>query len=261
MVDAGVAVQLGFRTGDKGTHSSRTIMLEELTALLEQVGRQASRADYLAAVVHDNALHKQTAATRKLTAQRLVELYALDPAVPLFRVLRRFWKDDTSGRPLLALLCALARDPLLRATVQPVLTLRVGEELSRQTMTDAIRTVVKGRLNDATLDKVVRNASSSWQQSGHLTGRTRKFRQSIRPTPLATAYALMLGYLQGLRAGRVFETAWARVLDTSVAELKHLAAESKRLGALDLKAAGDVIDISFGTVLTAQEIKDSHVTH
>lgn len=251
----------GFRSGDKGTHTSRTIMLDELSILLDSLAPDAGRADYLAAIIENNALDKQTAATRILTAQRLTELYALESSVPIFRVLRRFWQDDAAGRPLLALLCALARDPLLRATAEPVLSMSAGEELSRQKITDAIRSAVGGRLNDATLDKVVRNVSSSWTQSGHLQGRVRKFRQTIRPTPLATAYALMLGYLEGRRGGRLFETMWTRVMDASPAELRNVAAEAKRLSGLDLKSAGDVIEIGFTTVLTPQEIKDSRVTH
>jgi hypothetical protein len=236
-------------------------MLEELSTLLESQAADAGRADYLAAIIENNALGKQTVATRKLTAQRLTELYTLESNAPLFRVLRRFWHDDAAGRPLLALLCALARDPLLRATAEPVLAMFAGEELSRQKMTDAIRAAVGGRLNDATLDKVVRNASSSWAQSGHLEGRVRKFRRLVRPTPLSTAYALMLGYLQGLRGGRLFETTWTRVLDASPAELRNVAAEAKRLNGLDLKSAGDVIEVGFTTVLTPQEIKDSRVAH
>jgi hypothetical protein len=261
MIKGSLPEEFGFRSGDRGTHTSRTIMLEELSILLDTVAPSAARTDYLAAIIEKNALDKQTAATRKLTAQRLTELYTLESSIPLFRVLRRFWQDDTAGRPLLALLCALARDPLLRATAEPVLALRVSEELSRQKITDAIRSAVGARLNDATLDKVVRNASSSWTQCGHLQGRTRKFRQLVHPTPLSTAYALMLGYLEGLRGGRLFETNWTRVLDASPAELRAVAAEAKRLGGLDLKVAGDVVEIGFSTVLIPQEIKDSRVTH
>ncbi len=236
-------------------------MLDELSMLLESHSQVVGRPDYLAAIIENNVLGKQTAATRKLTAQRLTELYALDSSVTLFRVMRRFWQDDEAGRPLLAVLCSLARDPLLRATAEPVLALSVGEELSRQRITDAIRTAVGDRLNDATLDKVVRNVSSSWTQSGHLQGRQRKFRQLVRATPLSTAYALLLGYLEGLRGGRLFETNWTRVLDAPPAELRSVAAEAKRLGGLDLKSASDVIDVGFTTVLTAQEIKDSRGTH
>lgn len=236
-------------------------MLEELSLLLDSFPLVAGRSDYLSAIIEKNALDKQTGANRKITAQHLTELYALEPMVPLFRVLRRFWQDDAQGRPVLALLCSLARDPLLRATAEPILAMTSGEELSRQKITDAIRTAVGTRLNDATLDKVVRNVSSSWTQSGHLRGRARKFRQLVRPTPLATAYALMLGYLEGLRCGRLFETNWTRVLDSSPGELRNVAAEAKRLSGLDLRAAGDVIEIGFTTVLTPQEIKDSRVTH
>lgn len=236
-------------------------MLDELSELFDVVKADESRSGYTAAVVEENVLRKQTVATRKRTARYLGELYTLDTRAPLFRVLRRFWTDDREGRPLIALLCALARDRLLRATMDPVLSLRDGEELSRQEMTDAIRSAAGDRLNDAILDKVVRNASSSWTQSGHLRGRARKFRQIVRPTPLATAYALMLGYLEGRRGGRLFETSWTRVLDASPAELRNVAAEAKRLSGLDLRAAGDVIEVGFPTVLTPQEIKDSRVTH
>jgi len=253
--------KLGFRTGETGTHSSRTIMLDELSTLFDAVRADAGRSDYLTAIIEENALGKPTAATRKITAQRLTELYALEPSVPLFRVLRRFWLDDVPGRPVLALLCTLARDPLLRATAEPILAMTAGEELSRQMITDAIRTAVGTRMNDATLDKVVRNASSSWTQSGHLRGRARKFRQLVRPTPLATAYALLLGYLEGLRGGRLFETNWTRLLDSSPGELRNIAAEAKRLNGLDMRAAGDVIEIGFTTVLTPQEIRDSRVAH
>lgn len=253
--------KFGFRSGEKGTHTSRTIMFDELSTLLQGAEPGSRRPAYLTAIIEQNALSKATTATRKLTAQRLSELYILDPSAPMFRVLQKFWQDDVLGRPLIALLCALARDPLLRATADPVLSMSVGEELSRQRMTDAIRSAVGGRLNDATLDKVARNASSSWTQSGHLHGRVRKFRKRIYPTPLATAYALMLGYLEGLRGGRLFETQWTRVLDASSADLRYIAAEAKRLGGLDFKAAGDVVEVGFSTVLTPQEIKDSRGTH
>src|ERR1051325_8349620 len=128
----------GFRWGDKGTHTSRTIMLDELRAVLAACRPDATRDDYLAAIHEDNCLGKRTGATRKLSSQRLSELYALDPDVPLFRVMRRCWYADPDGQAVVALLLALARDPLLRASAPPVLRMRSGEELARQQMTDAI---------------------------------------------------------------------------------------------------------------------------
>jgi hypothetical protein len=67
-------------------------------------------------------------------------------------------------------------------------------------MRESLRVAVGDRLNDSTLNKVVRNASSSWTQSGHLRGRTFKHRALVKPTPATIALALYLGYAAGFRA-------------------------------------------------------------
>ena len=243
----------GFRWGNKGTHTSRTIMLDELRAVLAFTQHDATRDDYLSAIHDDNCLSKRTAATRKLSSQRLTELYGLDPTVPLFRVMRRCWFIDHDGQAVLALLLALARDPLLRASALPVLRMRPGEELARQQLTEALRRAVGSRLSESTLDKVVRNTASSWTQAGHLKGRSRKVRQRVIPTAATTAYALLLGYLVGMRGMALFESLWAQVLDSSVSELTHLATDAKRMGFLDMSRAGGVIEISFTRLLKSEE--------
>ncbi len=245
--------RVGFRFGDKGTHTSRTIMLEELSVLLRVAGPDTKRAEYRTLIVEDNCLGKRTVATRKLSDQRLSELYVLDAGVLLFRVMRQLWLADERGRPLLALLLAMARDPLLRITAPPVLRMRPGEELARQQMTEALNRAVGSRLNESTLDKVVRNAASSWTQSGHLKGRGRKVRQSVTPTAVSTAYALLLGYLAGGRGAALFETLWAQVLDAPTGEFMHLAMDARRLGFLDMSHSGGVIELAFSRLLVPDE--------
>src|SRR5712692_6450180 len=243
----------GFRWGAKGTHASRTIMLDELRALLASCRPDATRDDYLAAIHEDNCLGKRTAATRKISSQRLSELYALDPEAPLFWVMRRCWYADRAGQSVLALLLALARDPLLRASAPPVLRMRPGEELARQQITDTLHRAVGSRLSESTLDKVVRNAASSWTQSGHLKGRVRKVRQTVTPTAATTAFALLLGYLADKRGAALFESLWARVLDSPAGELVHLAMDARRLGFLDMSQSGGVIDVAFSRLLAPDE--------
>ncbi len=243
----------GFRWGESGTHTSRTIMLAELRLVLARCRPDATRGEYLAAIQDDNCLGKRTAATRRSSFQRLAQLFALDPQVPLFRVMRRCWYADRTGQPLLAMLLALARDPLLRVTLPPILRLRPGEELGRQQVTDVLRHAVGSRLSDSTLDKVVRNAASSWTQSGHLKGRGRKIRTLVAPTAITTAYALWLGYLTGLRGTALFESLWAQILDAPISELVNLAVDARRLGFLDMTQAGGVIDVSFSRLLAQDE--------
>jgi len=245
--------EAGFRWGQKGTHTSRTIMLDELRSVLTHSPANATRSDYLSAIHYDNCLGKRTAATRKLSSQRLSELYALDPDVLLFNVMRRCWYADRDGQALLALLLALARDPLLRITAPPILRMRPGEELARQQLTDALSRAVGGRLSESTLDKVVRNTASSWTQSGHLKGRGRKVRQSVSPTAVTTAFALLLGHLTGTRGAALFETLWAQVLDAQASELMHLAMDARRFGLLDMRHSGGVVDVSFGRILPGDE--------
>lgn len=248
----------GFRWGEKGTHTSRTIMLRELDLLLAACPKDATREQYVSAIRDDNCLRKRTVATRRLSAQRLSELYGLDPDMPLFRVMRLLWYADRGAHPLLSVLLALARDPLLRTTVPVILRMQPGEELARQQLTDALGRAVGSRLNESTLDKVVRDTAASWTHSGHLKGRGRKVRQQVSPTPIATTYAFFLGYAVGTRGEGLFRTTWARVLDASFDELVSLALDAKRLGLLDMSQSGGVIDISFSRLLTGEERRLIH---
>lgn len=238
-----VATRAGFRFGDRGTHSSRTIMLSELAAVLSATPAHASRSDYAAAIISANCLAKPTASTRRLTNQRLGELYALDPSCAVFRVLRRLWPHDEAGRPLLALLAALARDPLLRPTAQLVVSLPTGGELPRASITAALRDAAGERFNDAVLDKVVRNAASSWAQAGHLQGRTFKVRRRVQATPGAVAFALYLGHVAGFRSEELLTSGWTATLDCSATSARSLALEAKRTGFIDLRAAGEVFEV------------------
>ena len=251
----------GFRSGDRGTHTSRTIMLGELSHLLDAVPGNAVHDDYGHAVTEHNCLGKRTAATRKLSLQRLTELYALDPRVILFRVLRELWAGNEPSRPLLAVLLALARDPLLRASATAVVATPYGNEFARQAMKDAIADAVGDRLNEATLDKVVRNASSSWTQAGHFRGRGRKIRQRVAATPAATTFTLLLGFALGRRGRMVFETPWTAVLDASPDDLIDVAVDARRLGLLDLKQSGSMIDVSFPRLFTNRERGLIHGAH
>jgi hypothetical protein len=98
-------------------------------------------------------------------------------------------------------------------------------------------------MNDAVIDKVVRNVSSSWKQTGHLTGRTFKFRQRVDASPSAVAFALYLGYSAGFRGEELLTSGWVAVLDCTASSAKALAFEAQSIGLIDLRSAGDVLEI------------------
>lgn len=236
-------------------------MLHELTLLLDARPGSVDRKSYASAALEENCLGKRTASTRKLSFQRLSELYGLDPAIPLFRILRDLWPMNKAGRPLLALLLALARDPLLRAAALPVLETPIGVEFTRQGMADALANKTQGRFNASILGKIVRNASSSWTQSGHLQGRVRKIRKRAEAHPISCAYALLLGYLMGKRGPALFDSPWIRVLDLEKAEVLEIAEDANRLGILNMKQSGSIIDISFPQLLSDRDRELMHESH
>lgn len=236
------AERAGFRFGAKGTHSSRTLMAAELEALFAAVPGRADRAAYAAAIVDANCLGKPTTSTRRLSNQRLGELYALDRRVAVFRVLRMLWKVDPTARPHLAMLVALARDPLLMASAIPVLSLPIGAELQRGAVREALRNVVGERMSADTLDKVVRNVSSSWTQTGHLHGRTFKAREQVHAHPAAVALALWLGHVAGFHGGDLLTCGWVAALDCTASSARGLSLEAKRMDLIDLRTAGDIVE-------------------
>lgn len=250
---------LGFRSGERGVHNTRTVMLGDLATLLGALPESASPEDYRHAVVEENALGKRTASTRTHSFRRLSELYALDPEVSVFRVLRRLWDaDDGPGRPLLGMLCALARDPILRMTSRPVLDLPLGAPFEKESVEEAVRQQASGRFSETSVAKIARMTASSWTQSGHLAGRTGKRRARAAATPAAAAYALALGFLEGVRGGALFETRWARALDQPLDALHDLAQAASRRGLLTYRNAGGIVEVTFPGLLTDDETRTGH---
>jgi hypothetical protein len=233
----------GLRFGAKGMHTTRTMMVAEMRDLLAEVPQNGTRDDYAHAIVEENVLGKQTVATRRLTSTRLGELYGLDPRISIFHVLRRLWELDPDGRPLLALLCAISRDPLLRCTVPSIVGLPVGSELVRVELSRAIRAATGSRFNESTLDKVARNVGSSWTQSGHLRGRVRKIRQNVSATVGPAAFVLWLGEKMGLAGAQLLESGWVRILDSTAGEMVELALRAKQLGLIHARVGGGVVEI------------------
>lgn len=251
MVAAAYANEIADADVPGGSSISQTILLPSLRALMSLVPRDAPPVSYRSAVIDDNVLGKQTVDGRKRAFRQLRELYALDSSKLLFRALRDLWDYDEEGQPLLAVLCALSRDRLLRASSSVILSAEIGSEVRSADFEKAIDQTFPGIYKTSICQKVGRNVASSWEQAGHLVKETRARKVRAHPccTPAAVAYALMLGHLEGQRGQSLFNTLWAKVLDHPTSQLVEHAATASQLGMLEFRRAGGVVEVGFTKLL------------
>ncbi len=229
------------------------MMLKELGDVLAAVPADASADGYREAILQWNVLGKTTDSTRQKSLRHLRELYALDKSTPVFGLLRKLYAIDGASLPLLAIQVAWARDPLLRATAAPVMEAAEGDRVETTSLAQAIEATFPNHYSELNRNKIARNAASSWTQSGHLTGRTNKTRQRIKPTAVAVTMALFLGDIGGYYGAAVFSNPWCSLLDLDPDRAKALGFEAHRAGLLNLRAVGEVIELSFPLLAEFQE--------
>lgn len=250
--------EFGFKTGVGGAHTARTMMLVDLTTLLGAAPTESKREDFNRLIVEENVLGKRTTSNRWLTARHLADLYALDHDVTVFRLLRFFWNADRPSRPMLALLCAQARDALLRLSAKKVLETKPGETLTSEDFVNFFNRELPGRFSEVMTLTLAQHVAASWAQAGFFKGKINKVRTRPVVTPATAAYALALGYLCGLHGQLLIESDWARLLDVTRDQISRLAQDASRRGWLDFKGAGHVFEINFRQILTPKEIQASH---
>lgn len=235
----------GLKFSVGGAHISRTMMLEELGAVLAAVPKGSDAADYREAVLQKNVLGKITDSTRQKSLRHLRELYSLDEATLIFGLLRKLHATDAASLPLLAVQVAWARDPLLRATAQPIMDASEGDRVETPSLAQALEATFPNQYSELNRHKIARNAASSWTQSGHLVGRAKKTRQRIKPTVVAVTMAFFLGDIAGYHGAAIFSNPWCRLLDLTPDRARAMGQEGHRAGLLNLRAVGEVVELSF----------------
>lgn len=221
------------------------MMLAELETVLATAPIGSGATDFRDAILDRNVLGKNTDSTRKESLRRLRELYALDEARPIFGLLRKLHAIDTASLPLLALQVAWARDPLFRATTLPVMDASEGDRVETASLAQAFEATFPNQYSALSRNQTARHAASSWTQSGHLAGRTKKTRQRFKPTAVAVTMALFLGDITGYHGAAVFSNPWCRLLDLNADRARAMGQEAHRAGLLNLRAVGEVVEMSF----------------
>ena len=239
----------------KSAITSQAIGVPELEALMAAVPLGSDEAEYQKAVVESNVLGLKTATSREWRFQTLRRLYRLDTASILFRALTDLWPGDPEAHPLLACLCAMARDTVFRATADFIVAIGVGEEVARTDFIEPIEKQYPGAYQESTIATIAKKAYASWGQTGHLgnaeSGNRIRTRAVCKPENVA--YALMLGHLEGHRGEALFETGWTRVLDHPRSHLYDLAVAASQRGMLEFRNAGGVVEVGFRELLRPME--------
>ncbi|MEG6507097.1 hypothetical protein V6B97_15820 [Nitratidesulfovibrio sp. 1201_IL3209] len=232
------------------------MMLDELSILLAHVTNQyAEKDEYRFAICDSNCLGKRSGKTRTLTYRHLVDIYSLDFKNVIFRALLYFWNRDLYGRSLIAMLCAYARDAVFRSTSHFILNFPEGAIITRESLEAFIDRQDPGRFSKATLKSTAQNINSTWTKSGHVCGRVRKVRSRANPTAGSVSYALLLGYLTGVRGQALFQTEYAKLLDCTADKAIELAEDASRKGWIIFKRVGDVIEVLFPNLINTSELE------
>lgn len=139
--------RFGFRSGDRRTHGSRSILLGDVRQLFAATSEHTGYDEYRVAIMEENVLGKGTASARFWGWKKLRELYGLHSRLAVFRCFRTLWESDPEGRPLLAVLCACARDPLLRISAATILKAPQGSVVTPDDLLGAIAEVAPDRFS------------------------------------------------------------------------------------------------------------------
>lgn len=240
----------GLRLCGGGGHQSKTMMLTELSKILGAAQARGLK-QVLAAVLDENLLGKPSTAATASALTNLNSLYALKKPPPLTRAMVRLWVAGPETHPLLALCCALARDPLLRDTTDTVLNAPLGASIGTDDLARALAEKHPGRFSFATLRSMGQNCASTWTQSGHLKGRVRKVRTRVDATPEATAYAALVAQAAGFGGPAILTSPWMAVLDASPNDRLGLLRRAQGLGLVRVRHAGAVFELLISPELTA----------
>lgn len=251
MVDEQSRSQLGFKFGLNGAHAARSMMLEELKLLFAGRPADAEVADYQRDIVEFNVLHKTSENARKLTFRHLVDLYGLSPSIPLFRVFRQLWELSEAAQPLLCLQMALARDPLLRGSMEVILPLQLGELLTREQMEAHLAGPNPDRFSPASLKSFSQNINGSWTQAGYLSGKAKKYRGEPKVTYVNVAFALFQASCEGFSGQRLFTSSWCKLLGKDLMSIYDLAQSASLRGLINFKHAGEIVEVTFPNLKTA----------
>ena len=229
----------------KTVHTSRTIMLDEFTILMNY---HSGDSDFTLAL-DENIMGKKTQDNIKKTNKAILRLYSLDNKFPPFQCFNYFYQSvDSSEKPLLTFIYAYYMDFLLHESIDIVSSVPEGERVPTENFMNNIESKHFGRYSPKTCLSAAQNIASSWKKAGFIQGKIKNIRTKVKPTANTLAFAFLMAYLNDDRGEYILQDKFVQILEVNNTTLKDLTAEANIKGLMEFRAAGSVVSISFNNL-------------
>jgi len=230
----------------KSIHTSRTIMFAELSRIMfHGISNNSFEKSF-----SDNVAGKLSKSNQGKTNRYLKQLYGFDISDPFFNSFIYFWKNAIeSQHALISLLLAIRNDYLLSESIDLIINTPIGQKLKVESLENIIESHHPNRFSPATLKSVAQNLASSWKQAGFIFGKVKNIRVQPEINYRTVAYALMIGYLEGLRGEYLMGSKYIRALGLTETKIRELIAEAAKRDILQYQHAGHVTAIMFPNLL------------
>lgn len=223
------------KTKVRTIHTSRTIMFDELNALISH-GTFAE--DEIVAL---NVFNKQSGSGIRNTLNYLSRLYDFKKDTSLWKAFHFLWEDaEEADRRLMSLLYAINKDDLLRQSIPVIQETPIGRKVKIDMLLKNLLDQHDGQYSPKTLLSTAQNMASSWKKAGYIEGKVRNIRVPVNPGYLPVLFALYLGERDGNVGQDLLNTIWMSVLELSEERQKELLSAAARHDFIEYQEAGGV---------------------
>ncbi|WP_336216511.1 hypothetical protein [Nonomuraea sp. LPB2021202275-12-8] len=221
----------------------RSIALGDLESLLTSTDQQADHAAMRSAIIEDNLLAKGTGQARQNSLRQLTYFYGLDSTMPAFTVFRRLYSHYPREQSILALVLACSHDPVLRSAIAYIVRQPPGSIVSHKALAEVVLKA-GATYGPASLHKIAENALASSTMAGITRGVPVR-RAEFQPGAASAAYVAWLAHKAGASGSAIFDSALFGCLGLEQAAVREACVEAARRSLLELRAAGNVVEITF----------------
>ena len=230
----------------KTVHTGRTIMFAELSRIMFHGHGKPSFDDSFI----ENVAGKLSKNNQKETYTRLKRLYGFTLTDPFFQSFNYFWGTSSENQlAIISILLAFKNDYLLSESIDLIVNTPIGYKVMIESLEKNIEDLHPNHYSPATLRSTSQNIASSWKQAGFILGKVKNIRVQPEIDYRTVAFALLMGYLEGLRGEFLMGSKYIRALGLPETKTRELIAEAAKRDILQYQHSAHVTTVMFPSLL------------